>query len=348
MKIGNYEIGYGHRPMIVCEIGAAHNGSLETALKLITMAKHAGADGVKIQCYLPDTITMDGPGEEFTIQDGPWAGRRLYELYEKAHMPRAWFEPMFKTALACHIPLFASVFSPEDLDFIKPFNPPAYKIASFEANDIPLIRMVDAERKPVIISTGLSDWNGMFEAAANVASDRLIMLHCTSSYPAPLHRAEMGKLPAMQKRFRHVGLSDHSRGTTLGVMATTYGAAMIEKHITLTPDGPGEDDGFAIGPEAFAAFVHATWGAYEAIGASPTPTLTPMNAGVSEHHPLRRSLYVVEDIMAGQLISTWNVRSIRPGAGLAPALLTSVVGRRARVDIARGTPLQYELMEGSE
>lgn len=346
MKIGNYEIGYGRRPMIVCEIGAAHNGSLETAIQLIGEAARVRADAVKIQCYLPETITMDGPGEEFTVQDGPWAGRRLHELYEKAHMPRAWFKPMFDYATNdARIPLFASVFSPEDLDFIKAFDPPAYKIASFEANDIPLIRMVAAERKPVIISTGLCDWNDMYNAAACVASEKLVMMHCISSYPAPMEKAKMGRLQAMQKRFPFVGLSDHSRFATLGIMAAAYGAAMIEKHMTLTPDGPGEDDGFAVGPEAFAAFVHAVKSAYAAIGGLPTPTRIEE---ASEHHPLRRSLYVVEDIMAGQLISTWNVRSIRPGAGLAPALLTSVVGRRARVDIARGTPLQYELMEGSE
>lgn len=346
MKIGDYEIGHGRRPLLICEIGASHNGSLETALKLIEAAKHAGADFCKIQCYLPDTITIDGPGPEFTIEKGPWAGRRLHELYTKAHMPREWFKPMFAHAREKGIPLFASVFSPEDLDFIRQFDPPAYKIASFEANDIPLIRMVAAERKPVIISTGLSNWNDMYNAAACVSQQQLVMMHCISSYPASLDKARMGAFQAMQKRFTYVGLSDHSRGATLGIMATTLGAAMIEKHMTLTPDGAGEDDGFAIGPEAFAAFVDNVHRAYEAIGSTPMPTIT--KGEVSEHQPLRRSLYVVEDIIRGQMISTWNVRSIRPGAGLEPALLSSVVGRRARVDIARGTALQYELIEDAE
>jgi pseudaminic acid synthase len=344
MKIADIEIGHTRRPMIVCEIGAAHNGKLLTALQLITEAKAAGADAIKIQCYTPDTITIDGSGPEFTIQAGPWKGRTLYELYTKAHTPRAWFEPMFEHADKLDIPLFASVFSLEDLDFINRFKPPAYKIASFEMIDIPLVKAVAEMGKPVIISTGMASWDEMYRTHSVVSSEKTIWLHCVSSYPVQANEAKMGMLQAMRHQFYNVGFSDHSLGPWLGVVATSLGAVLIEKHMTLTPGGDGEDDHFASGPTAFRVFVEAVHAAHVSLGISADPK--PANPGEGrEHAPLRRSLYVVEDVMKGQMLNTFNVRSIRPGAGLHPELFSSVIGKRARVDIARGTPLAYHLFE---
>jgi sialic acid synthase SpsE len=344
VKIADFEIGHARRPMIVAELGAAHNGRLSTALALIEEAKARGADAVKVQCFTPDTITTDGPGQELIIPSGPWAGRNMYELYTKTHMPRAWFAPMFELAAKLDIPLFASVFSVEDLDFIKQFNPPAYKIASFEMIDTPLVKAAADVGKPLIISTGMASWPEIYKAHAVISPERTIWLHCISTYPVEIEKAKMGFFVALREKFYNVGLSDHSRGTTLGVVATARGALMIEKHMTLTPDGAGEDDHFASSPAAFGAFVKEVRAASASFGFTPTATPVDPNEG-REHAVLRRSLYVVEDVIKGQLLTTWNVRSIRPGAGLSPELLTSVIGRRARRDIAKGSPLQWELME---
>lgn len=346
MRIADFELGYGRRPMIIAELGAAHNGNLSTALHLVETAKACGADACKIQAFLPSTITLDSDAPEFIIPNGPWKGQRLWDLYTKAHMPRAWFAPLFARAAELDIPLFASVFSIEDLDFIKQFDPPAYKIASLEMGDRALVKAVADEGRPVIISTGTAQWDEIRAAAPSLsaAHHNTIWLHCISSYPVETSKADMLTLGTLRRQFSHVGLSDHSRGDLLGIMAAAMGAVLVEKHLTLTPNGGGLDDGFASGPDAFELFVDSVHAAHEALGYCDASQPVAPRADV-EHLPLRRSLYVVENVARGQMLNTFNVRSIRPGAGLAPELLSSVIGKRARRDIAKGTALQHELIE---
>lgn len=353
MKIGDYELGYGHRPMIIAEIAASHNGSLETALKLLELSKQAGADGVKIQCFLPSTITLDSDRDEFIIKDGPWKGKRLYDLYTQAHMPRAWFQNLFAAALQLDIPLFASVFSPEDLDFIKRFEPPAYKIASCELVDSGLIKAVADVGKPIILSTGMASRTEIDAAAEDVFvggkrfytpnPHNAIFLHCIAEYPAKVEWSSMSWLRSMQAQFSNIGLSDHSRSAIPAIIATAMGAVMIEKHITLTPGDTGLDDGFAISPSQFAKFCDAIHEAYSAMGVSSEPRRADVT-----HLPLRRSLYVVENVRAGAMFNTFNVRSIRPGAGMDPRKLATVIGARAKVDIAAGTPLKANLINNGD
>lgn len=343
MKIGHYEIAWGRRPMIVAELGASHNGELETAIKLVEAAADNGADAVKIQCFLPDTITMNSDQPEFIInEDSPWRGRHLYELYEDAHMPREWFGHLFARAARLGIPMFASVFSIEDLDFIKQFDPPAYKIASCELVDSHLIKAVADENKPIVMSTGMATWDEMGRAMAAVPHSQIILMHCIADYPAEIDTANMSQMTAMRRQAQHVGFSDHSRGALLGIIATVGGAAMIEKHITLTPDGMGLDDGFASGPKAFAEFARAVHRTYKAMGINPEVAVTTRPD--TAHRPLRRSLYAAHDIAEGEMFNTFNVRSIRPGAGLPPHMLAQVIGARATRAILKGTALTKDMI----
>jgi sialic acid synthase SpsE len=335
MKIGNLEVGA--RPLVIAEIGAAHNGSLEVAKALIMAASSAGADAVKIQAFLPDTITRKFDRPEFTIQSGPWAGYHLHDLYTMAHMPRDWFEPIFTLGRELGIPIFPSVFSIEDIQFVRQFEPPAYKIASFEMVDPMLIRAAADEGKPVILSTGMASWGEISEALRCVSPFSAILLHCVSSYPTQVEKANLFIMEVLRRQMvigGFVGLSDHTIGTEVATMAVARGACLIEKHITMTPGGDGLDDGFATDVEQFPYFVGAVHRAYAAIGNRENPR------DDSEHAALRRSLYVVEDIMEGHHFHAMNVASIRPGLGLAPKYLPQIItGMKATMFIPAGTPL---------
>jgi len=343
MKIANFDIAAAQRPMCIAELGAAHNGSLDTAIALIRAAKAAGADGCKIQAFSPDTITGDFPRPEFTIPDGPWAGRHLYELYTAAQTPRVWFPQLYAVADEIGIPLFPSVFSIEDIEFVKQFDPPALKIASFELVDPILIKAAMWEGKPLVLSTGMAHWGEINMAASVVRSHPSIWLHCVSSYPTPLEKLNLRFMDVLRRQQNFVGLSDHTLGTEAAMMATARGACLIEKHITLTPGGPGLDDHFASGVEEFAMFVKAVHLAAAALGAHDLDWKTSARDD-SEHAPLRRSLYVVEPVAAGALFNPLNVRSIRPGLGLAPSYYPRVIGARAAMDIPAGTPLAEHMI----
>lgn len=341
MNIAGIEVGLGNPPIIVAEVGAAHNGSLDTAKELIAQAKKAGADLVKIQCFLPETITADYQRPEFIIQEGPWKGQRMIELYRQAHMPRAWFPQLFAHAHVLDIPLFASVFSVEDVEFIEQFSPPAYKISSFELVDTLLIRCAASKGKPMILSTGMTSWgeiNGVARAVSNLHYNA-IWLHCVSAYPTRVEDAELGMINILRRQFDNVGFSDHTMGSEAAMMAVALRACMIEKHITMTPGGDGLDDHFAIGPGDFARFCSDVKKAWQGLG---NPANGPSHAtnGADRHHaPLRRSLYVCEPIKEGQMFTTANVRSIRPGLGLPPRYFSDIMGQRATMDIPEGTPL---------
>lgn len=343
MRIGDFDIAAAQRPMVIAEVGAAHNGSLDAAIGLIRAAKACGADAVKIQAFTANSITGNFPRPEFVIQDGPWKGRHLYELYTAAQTPRAWFPHLYAAAHEVGIPLFPSVFSIEDIEFVAQFDPPALKIASFELVDPILIKSAMWGGKPLILSTGMASWGEINMAASVVRSHPSIWLHCVSSYPTPLDKLNLRFMDLLRRQHDLVGLSDHTLGTEAAMMATARGACMIEKHITLTPGGPGLDDHFASGVEEFAMFVKAVHVAAAALGAHDLDWKTSARDD-SEHAPLRRSLYVVEPVAAGALFNPLNVRSIRPGLGLAPSYYPRVIGARAAMDIPAGTPLAEHMI----
>lgn len=345
MIISDFDLPTASRPMVISEIGAAHNGSLDTARKLIAAAAASGADMVKIQAFTPSSITGDFSRPEFVIADGPWRGRHLFELYTAAHTPRAWFPELVACAHRHKIPIFPSVFSIEDIEFVKQFDFPALKIASFELVDPMLIKAAMWSGKPLILSTGMASWGEINMAANVVRGHPAAWLHCVSSYPTPLDKLNLRFMDLLRRQFNYVGLSDHTLGTEAAFMATARGACIIEKHITLTPGGPGLDDHFASGVEEFAQFVKATHLAAAALGAHDLDWKTGARDD-SEHAPLRRSLYVMEPVAAGALFNPINVRSIRPGLGLAPSYYPRVIGAKAAMDIPAGTPLAEHMIVG--
>jgi sialic acid synthase SpsE len=344
MKIGSFDFAAAGRPMIVCEIGAAHNGSLHTALTLMERAASAGVDMVKIQAFTPDTITGNFRRPEFIIQEGPWKGRHLYELYAEAQTPRDWWPSLFAHARTLGVMLFPSVFSIEDIAFVKQFDPPALKISSFELVDPILIKAAIWEDRPLILSTGMASWGEINMAATAVRMHPSVWLHCISSYPTQVERANLRFMDVLRRQQDHVGLSDHTLGHEVAMMATARGACMIEKHITLTPGGPGLDDHFATPAHEFPAFVRAVHQAAKALGSADLNWRTGARDD-SEHAPLRRSLYVVEPVKEGDMFTSVNVRSIRPGLGLAPSMYSQVIGKVAAMDIPAGTPLATHMFQ---
>lgn len=345
MKIANFDLDED-APIIIAELGASHNGSLETACRLIELAVAGGAQLIKLQAFTPGSITANFDRPEFTIQEGPWAGRRLHDLYAAAHTPREWFPALIACAASFKCPIFPSVFSIEDIEFVRQFEPPALKIASFELVDPILIKAAIWQNTPLILSTGMASWGEINAAAAVVRNHPSIWLHCISSYPTTIDKANLRFMDVLRRQFAHVGLSDHSLGFEVAQMATARGACMIEKHITLTPGGGGLDDGFASGPEDFARFSAAVRRAAAALGPANIDWRTS-GRDDSEHAPLRRSLYVVEPIKEGELFTAANLRSIRPGLGMAPRFFARVMGQKAALDIPAGTPLAAHMVEGA-
>lgn len=344
MKIGNFDLAT-QRPMIVAEIGAAHNGSKQAMLTLMERAASAGADAIKIQAFTPDTITGNFLRPEFVIQDGPWRGRHLYELYTEAQTPRAWFPAIYDHAKTLGIDVFPSVFSIEDITFVKEFAPPALKISSFELVDPILIKSAIWEGTPLILSTGMASWGEINMAAMAVRHHPSVWLHCISSYPTQTERANLRFMDVLRREHKFVGLSDHTLGYEVAQMAVARGANMIEKHITLTPGGSGLDDHFATPADEFGDFVRAVHRAAAALGSADLD----WKAGArddSEHTPLRRSLYVVAPVKEGDMFTSSNVRSIRPGLGLPPSMYSRVIGRTATIDVPSGTPLAAHMIQG--
>lgn len=339
--IAGRAIGPGCPPYVIAELSANHNGDLEQALKIIDAAVEAGADAVKIQTYSPDTITLKADTEHFQITDGLWAGHTLYELYEWAHTPWNWHEVLFAHAAKRGITLFSSPFDPTAVDLLEGLGTPAYKIASFEAVDLPLIRYVASKRKPMIISTGMADLEEIAEAVAAAREGGcrdLALLHCVSGYPAPASDYNLATLVDMAARFEvPVGLSDHTLDNTTAIASVALGAAVIEKHMTLDRAGGGPDDSFSLEPNEFAALCSGARTAWEAVGQIDYGRKSSEAGNLK----FRRSLFVVEDIPAGGEITPTNVRSIRPGYGLAPKHYDAVMGRHAETNLKRGEPLSW-------
>lgn len=340
--IAGREISRDQPPYVIAELSANHNGKLETALKIIEEAAKAGADAVKLQTYRPDTITLDSDADEFKIKGGLWDGRTLYELYEEAHMPWEWHKPLFEHAHKIGIPIFSSPFDTTAVDLLEDLNAPAYKIASFEAVDLPLIRYVAATGKPMIISTGMADAEEIQEAitaAREGGCKQLAILHCVSGYPAPAEDYNLRTIGDMIERFGLVtGLSDHTLDNTTAIASVVLGASIIEKHFTLDRNGGGPDDSFSLEPADLTALCRDSKTAWKALGQVDYGRKSSEQGNAQ----FRRSLYFVKDMKAGDVITEDCVRSVRPGFGLTPKFLNQILGVTLAEDVKRNTRVRFE------
>ena len=347
IKIDGRSIGDGYPPYIVAEMSGNHNHDLTRALSIIDAAKLAGADAVKLQTYRANTITIDHHSDDFIVQGGLWHGRRLFDLYEEAHTPWEWHESMFDYAKKIGITIFSSPFDDTAVDFLEDLGIPAYKIASPELIDLPLIRKVARTGKPIIMSTGAANLEEITEAiqtARDSGANELVVLHCTAAYPAPLEEANLATIRELADRFNVVtGLSDHTLGTTVAALAVGLGASVIEKHFTLARSDGGVDSAFSLEPQELADLVVTARTAKSAIG-KPTFSPTESESNVLKN---RRSLYVVKAICKGELLTSENIRSIRPANGLKPKYLDLVIGRRAARDLHFGDPLSLDMIENN-
>lgn len=345
IRIAGRRIGPDEPPFVIAEMSANHNGELNTALRIIEAAQKAGADAVKLQTYRPDTITLNCDSEDFCIHGGLWDGRTLYDLYQEAHMPWEWHAPLFEHARKLEITIFSSPFDNSAVDLLEDLNAPAYKIASFEAIDLPLIRYVASTRKPMIISTGMADVEEIEEAvdaACAGGCSELAILHCVSGYPAPAADYNLRTIPDMIRRFRLVlGLSDHTLGNTTAIASVALGASIIEKHFTLDRSGGGPDDSFSLEPDELADLCRGARTAWEAMGKVDYGRKSSELANIK----FRRSLYAVKNIRAGDVVDAANVKSVRPGYGLPPKDLTRILGRVATRDIPYGTALSADMFK---
>jgi pseudaminic acid synthase len=346
-RISDRPIGPGHPCYIIAELSANHNGSYDEAVRLVHAAKDAGADAIKLQTYTPDTITLDCDRPEFVIRKSIlWAGRKLHELYGEAYTPWDWQPKLKQVADSIGIHLFSSPFDPTAVDFLEAMNVPAYKIASFELVDLPLIEKVAKTGKPVIMSTGmatLSEIDAAVQAVRVTGNGQLALLKCTSAYPAPAADMHLATIRHLSDAFGvPAGLSDHTLGIAVPVVSVAFGACIIEKHFTLSRSTPGPDSAFSLEPAEFRAMVEAVRVAEQSIGR--------VHYGISEkeseNRAFRRSLFVVADIARGEKLTAANVRSIRPAHGLPPKYLNQVLGRTVARDIERGTPLAWDLLAG--
>lgn len=340
MKIKNREIGKGNSVFIIAELSANHNGNLETALETVKAAKRAGADCIKLQTYTPDTITINSKKDDFLIKGTIWEGKNLYNLYEEAYTPWEWHKALFDAAAQEGLICFSSPFDNTAVDFLEDLNSPAYKIASFEITDIPLIEYVAAKGKPVIISTGIAERNDIelaLDACYRMGNRNVALLKCTSSYPAPIEEANMIMVKDLAERFNVIsGLSDHTLGSTVPVVATALGARIIEKHFILDKSVGGPDASFSMDEAEFSEMVKAVREAEKAIGNVDYNLTEKQKKGKD----FSRSLYVVKNIDKGEKITSENIRSIRPGFGLHPKYYDFVLGKTANEMMEEGTPLE--------
>ena len=341
MKIDNFSISSQSKVFIIAELSANHNGSIETAIETIRAAKRAGADCIKLQTYTADTITIDSKKEDFLIKGTIWNGEKLHKLYQDAYTPWEWHAELFKVAKQEGLICFSSPFDKTAVDFLENLDVPAYKIASFEITDIPLIEYTASKGKPIIISTGIAEEDDIelaLDACRRMGNNDIALLKCTSSYPAPIEEANMCMVKDLAERYNVIsGLSDHTMGATVPIVATVFGAKIIEKHFILDRSIGGPDASFSMNEEEFTAMVKAIREAESAIGVVDY-SLTEKQAKGKD---FSRSLYVVKDIKAGEKITEENVRSIRPGFGMHPKHYREVLGQKVNVDLERGDALKW-------
>ncbi len=347
LKIGNTLVGKNHPVFIIAELSANHNQQLDVALETVKAAKRCGANAIKLQTYTPDTITLKSYRPEFKLTQGTiWDGKYLYDLYKEAYTPWEWHKTLFDAAIAEGLEVFSSPFDLTAVDFLETLNAPAYKIASFEINDIPLIRKVAQLQKPIIISTGIArpdDIELALETCFDEGNHQVILLKCTSSYPAPIEEANMIMIPDLTQRYQVLsGLSDHTLGITVPVVATALGACVIEKHFILDRSIGGPDASFSLDEKEFTAMVNAVREAENAIGVVDY-SLSQKQINSREHS---RSLFVTANILKGEVFTVENIRSIRPANGLHTKYYKDVLGKKAAKNLEFGEPLQEEHIEG--
>ena len=345
ITINGRRVGPGNPVYIIAEMSANHNRSLDEALRLIQVAKDSGVDAIKLQTYTPDTITIDCRNEHFQVKQGTiWEGKNLHDLYAEAYTPWEWHPQLFDAARQAGLGCFSTPFDPTSVDFLEALNPPAYKIASFELVDIPLIEKVAATGRPMIMSTGMATLEEIQEAvtaARTAGAKEIALLKCNSGYPAPPEEMNLATIPDMAESFGlPVGLSDHTLDLAVPIAAVALGACILEKHLTVSRSVPGPDSQFSLEPHEFRATVDAIRVAERAIG-SPRYGPTEREMG---SRAFRKSLFIVEDIKAGEPLTIHNVRPIRPGSGLPPKHFKEVLGKHASKDLKRGTPLEWSML----
>jgi pseudaminic acid synthase len=344
--IGGKFIGEGHPSFIIAELSANHNGSIKTAIETIRAAKRTGADCIKLQTFTADTITLDSKKQDFKISQGTlWDGQYLHDLYKQGYTPWEWHEELFKVAKEEGLICFSSPFDKTAVDFLETLNVPAYKIASFEITDIPLIEYAASKGKPIIISTGIAEQEDIelaLNACRRMGNNQIALLKCTSSYPAPIEEANICMVKDLAERFNVIsGLSDHTMGNTAPITATCFGAKIIEKHFILDHAIGGLDASFSMDVEEFTSMVTAVREAESAIGIVDY-TLTDKQVKGKD---FSRSLYVVEDIKAGNIITEINVRSIRPGFGLHPKFYNEILGKKVNRDLIKGERMKLSVID---
>lgn len=347
ITIAGRKIGSQYAPYVIAEMSANHNGDINNAYRIIDMAKKAGADAVKMQTYTADTLTLDSNLPDFQLTDGLWAGQSLYQLYQQAYTPWDWHKPLFDYARKASITVFSSPFDTTAVDLLEDLNTPAYKIASFEAIDLPLIKYVASTGKPLIISTGMADADEIQEAidaAYSGGCRQLAILHCVSGYPAPAEDYNLRTIIDMQQRYGiPVGLSDHTLSNTTAIASAVLGACIIEKHVTLDRNGGGPDDCFSLESEELEVLCQGAKTAWKALGRVDYGRKSSEQGNVK----FRRSLYFVKDLKAGEIITEDAVRSIRPGFGLHPKYSNEIVGNIAAQDIKCGTAVNRDLIRNN-
>jgi len=347
LKIGNREIGLDQRPYLIAEMSGNHNQSLERALEIVDAAARSGADAIKLQTYTADTMTLDIRAPGFVIEDegSLWAGRQLYELYREAHTPWGWHRPIMERARSHGLHCFSTPFDDTATDFLMSLDVPAFKIASFECTDLPLIRKVASTGKPIIISTGmatLAEIDDAVRTARAAGCKDIVLLKCTSTYPATPENTNVRTIPHLRSAFPgcEVGISDHTMGCGAAAAAVAHGAVVIEKHFPLRRDDGGVDSAFSLEPEEFMQLRVETERAWQSLGA----VRYGVRPAEEKSTAFRRSLYISRDVKAGDVLSADNVRIIRPGFGLPPKFYDTVIGKRARKDAPAGTPVSWDLI----
>lgn len=346
LSIGKHKVGDEQKVFIIAELSANHGHNFETAVKTIYAAKEAGVDAIKLQTYTPDTITIDCDNKYFQVNQGTiWDGTTLYKLYQSAYTPWEWQPKLKKIAEDIGLECFSSPFDTSAVDFLEKMNVPAYKIASFEIVDIPLIEYAAKKGKPIIISTGIAteeDIHLAIETCLTAGNNQIALLKCTSEYPAPFEEINLRTIPYLKKKFNVVtGLSDHTMGINVPIAAAAVGASIIEKHFILDRNIGGPDASFSMEPQEFKQMVDAVRTVEKAMG---TATLK-LTDKIKKSRNFARSLFVVKDIKAGELLTPENVKSIRPSNGMHPKYVNDVIGHKAKVDIEKGTPLTGDLIE---
>lgn len=342
ISIDGQVIGCGLPPYIIAELSANHNGDIRRAFDTISEAKKRGAHAIKLQTYSPDTMTIDCDNDDFKVKGGLWDGYTLYDLYKEAQTPFDWHKRLFEHARSVGLTCFSTPFDETAVDLLEDLNAPAYKLASFEATDLPLVRYIASTKKPLIMSTGMADLDEITEmvhVARDAGSNQIIVLHCISSYPAPLNQSNLLTIPDLRERLGvPIGLSDHTIGNVASVVGVSLGASVIEKHFTLDRRDKGPDSEFSIMPSELGALVSETFDAWQSLGDAGYEK----KPAEEENTRFRRSIYFVRDIKAGQRVSSDCIRRIRPGYGLPPKYFEDIVGRVLTRDVKRGDATSWD------